>query len=169
MVGSNITKVRHLLSMFVWVLFFMLLLPMAGFDVDILYTLTFFGLIFFIIYKFSSQVNELFIGEQFRLIQLVLQRRVGTGWLLKIGNTWSSARIGLVTNTVTDLLFYYSVMEAQSISIAQLSRNIVDFVYYHKLIVANLVSLRPVWTRISYGAIGKSYRLHQPENWRRTP
>ena len=87
---------------------------------------------------------------------------MGTGWLLKIGNTWSSARVGLVTNTVTDLLFYYSVMEAQSISIAQLSRNIVDFVYYHKLIVANLVSLRPVWTRISYGAIGKSYRLHQP-------
>ena len=162
MVGSDKSNIQRLLSIGVWVLFFMLLLPVAGFDVDIVYTFTFFGVIFFIIYKFSYQVNELFIGEQFRLIQLVLQKRVASYWLLKLGNSWGFDRTVLVGNILKELTFCCGIIEAQLNSIDQVVKNSVAFVQYHKLVVAHLVNLRAVWARISYGATSNQCRLYRP-------
>jgi hypothetical protein len=161
-VGSDKSNIQRLLSLGVWGLFFMLLLPVAGFDVDILYTFTFFGLIFFIIYKFSYQVNELFISEQFRLIQLVLQKRVASYWLLKLGNSWGVDRTVLVGNILKELTFCCGIIEAQLNGIDQIVKNSVAFIQHHKLLVAHLVNLRTVWARISYGATSNQCRLYRP-------
>jgi len=162
MVGSDKLNIQRLLSLGVWGLFFMLLLPVAGFDVDILYTFTFFGLIFFIIYKFSYQVNELFVGEQFRLIQLVLQKRVASYWLLKLGNLWGVERTVLVGTVLKELTFCCGIIEAQLTSIDQIVKNSVAFIQHHKLVVAHLVNLQGVWARISYGSTSNWCRLYRP-------
>jgi hypothetical protein len=160
-VVNQMPKKLSLVYVYIWVFFFVLLAPPSGFDVDILYTFTFFGVVFSIIYKLSNQISEIFIHEQFRLSQVVLHKRIGVYWLFNAANVWCLNRVVLVKLTLHELMVVFRLLELQAGSIEQFFHNIIHFVMFDVLIVGHLGGLRQIWTRFVDATQLQSDRVYQ--------
>ena len=160
-VENNLNK-RLLISFVLWVLVFLGLTPYVGFDIDILYALTFFGLILFVIYRLSDQINDIFVGEQFRLVQNVLKSRVATYWLLTTAKRFSMQRLILVDQILAELYNYQTIISVYSTNIEQLRENIAETVVRHSQISLLLaISHFNVWGRLSFNVNGVSNTFYQ--------